>query len=480
MAIRIGNKEFSPEAVQDMIDAGLLGAGAKHDVSSTTPTATPLVGPFPGNNNQYGPLGATGYQARPGLWNATARVRSFANLIPLFASRFKDQVLDVATGVTAGSGNNVTGACAVGPKPGQLKAARITIPFGIFHLSTKIADLTQAGSLRHYGDEGERQFFNNAASSNPWLPQVPGIDGSDGYSSLLRTEMLAFGTEAERNIGQVNVVGVSGTEDNTYRGVARQWNGLDRLIRTGWTDIDGSAAPALDAEIQNFGANIDGGSDTNSRTIVGALIDTYYGQRDFLRRLGISADFVLVMRPDLFRALAAVWSCLFQTTRCTTSQNGALQLSGEAIYQQYLAMMNGMYLPMEGENVPVVVDDTIPRLTLGNNYYKSKVYGVALRGNGRPVVYGEYFPMNNPEAVELEQFVAPGVSTTVNNGLYRVSKFQTGACVEFDFYAKLRLITDAPFMHFSLDNVFYRSAYDQRDALPGQSHYVNGGATHRL
>ena len=37
MAIQIGGKEFDEATVQNMIDAGLLGTGAKHDTSSSTP-----------------------------------------------------------------------------------------------------------------------------------------------------------------------------------------------------------------------------------------------------------------------------------------------------------------------------------------------------------------------------------------------------------------------------------------------------------
>lgn len=480
-AIQIGDKSFTPDEIAVLAKAGVLNVGEKHDVSSTTPNATPMVGPFPGNNAQFGPFGVTGNVARPGLWNATPRVRSIGQRIPLFKSLNYNEVIDVATGVTAGSGNNATGACAVGPKPGQLKGARITSPFGIIHESSKIVDLTQAGMVRNYGDQTEREFFNAMMTNNPWLPQVPGIEGLNTFSSLLRSEMLTLGIDLERNIGQANILGVSGTSDNAYRGIATQWNGLDRLVRSGWTDVDGYAATALDAITLNFSANIDGGTDSLSRTIVAALIDTYFGQQDFLRgKLGIAAEFAIVMRPDLFRALAAIWSCQFATTRCSTANNSALRV--EAAYTQalYQDMIDNVYLPMEGENVQVILDDTIPRYTLGNGYYKSKIYGLMLRGNGRPTVYGQFFDMSNPVATELAGFMPGQISETVNNGMYRVFRYQTGACMEFDFYGRVRLITDAPFAHFSMDNMFYRSSYDQHDAIPGQSFYHNGGTTYRL
>src|SRR5690606_28558458 len=118
--------------------------------------------------------------------------------------------------------------------------------------------------------------------------------------------------------------GVSGTEDNVYRGVARQWNGLNRLIRTGWTDADtGLAAPMADAQVVSFNQNADGGTDADGRTLIAALVDTYFSQVDFLTSIGVNPVIALVMRPELFRAIAAVWSCAYATTRCISSDAGA-------------------------------------------------------------------------------------------------------------------------------------------------------------
>ncbi len=481
MAIQIGGKEFDEAVVQNMIDAGLLGTGAKHDTSSATPNAAPTHGPYPGNSTQFGIFANPG--GRPGIWNATPRVRSFAAAIPMYPTTIQQELIDIATGVTAGTGNNVVGACAVGPKPGVLKAMRTSATFGIIHESTKIFDVTQAGMRRTRADV-DRELYNNARIMNSWLPDVPGIDGEGAVNSVLRTELLALGVDLERNISQVHFLGTAGTEDNTYRGIARQWNGLDALIKTGYVDsVTGVAAPAADSTVVAYNAELDGGTDAFSRTFVAALIDTFYGQVDYLRKIGIEPDFALVMRPDLFRAIAQVWSCSYATTRCLSTQAGTPVLrDAVSIRAEYEQMLNGMYLPMEGTNVPVLVDDSIARDTLGNGHYKSDIYGVALRGNGRPVIYGEFFDMNNAEAMEIVNFAGMSDASTItaNNGMYRVFKRVTGGCVEFDFYARPRLITDAPFMHFRLDDIRYKSAYNQRDAVPGMSYYTNGGRSYSL
>jgi hypothetical protein len=482
--IQIGGKAFDPATVQAMIDAGLLGSGAKHDTSSTTPNAAPLNGPFPGNANQYGLWSQPG--GMPNVWNATPRVRSFASAIPMYKSVIRQELIDIATGITqAGGFTNQTSACVVGPKPGQLKGIRIANTFGIIHASTKIFDITKAGARKNRADV-PREMYNRAMIENSWLPQVPGIDGEGNVATVLRAELLALGANLERDISKVHFLGTAGLSDNTYFGVATQWAGLDALVKTGYADLAaGSApAPAADSTVVSFNAEMDGGVDIYNRTIVGALIDTYYSMVDYMSRIGVVPNYALVMRPDMFRALAQVWSCSYSTTRCTSSAAGQpLVRDAVSVRSEYEQMLAGNYLPMEGTNVPVLLDDSIARVGVGNGHYNSDIYGLALTGNGIPVIYGEYFDQENPEAMEIVNAfggAAGSVTGTANNGMYRVFSRVTGGCVEFDFWAEARLLTTAPFMHFRFDDVRYKSAWNQHDATPGSSYYSNGGFTHRL
>jgi hypothetical protein len=479
MGIKYKGLDFSDEQASVLLEE----LGAKHDTSSTTPSATPVNGPFPGNNAQLGIFSTPG--GRPGVWNATPRMESISRYIPMFKSLVMNELPEVATGVTAASGTNQTSACVVGPKPGQLKAARIVSTFGIVHLSTKIFDITQTGMRVNRADIN-REFFNQAVVDNPWLPNAPGVNGLDNMATVLRTEMFALGVAAEQAINPVHFVGVAGVENNTYVGVAKQWNGLDALIKTGWTDsVSGQLAPALDANIATFGVNIAGGTDANGRGIVGALTDTYYGSRDQVRKLGIAPVYALTMHPTAWRAIANSWACSYGTDRCYNAAAGTpIQRSALEVQTAYMDFFNNRYLPMDGENVQVILDDSIPVQVLGNNYYQSDIYGVMLYGNGIPTLFGEYFDMGNPEAMEIQNFMSTdgfGASggRVINDGLYRVFRRETGGCVEFDFFARPRLLTTTPFAHFRLDNIFYTSAYRQTNAQIGNSYYRDGGVTYR-
>lgn len=474
--IIIGNKEYTPDEVAALAKAGVLNVGQKHDTSAAAATNIPLNGPYPNSTTQFGIYSTPG--VRPGMWNVVPRVRSFAQAIPMFRSVNMNELIDVATGVSAGTGNNQTSACTVGPKPGHLLGAQISATFGIIHGSTKIFDITQVGMRRNRADV-DREVFNQARVQNAWLPDVPGIDGEGRYWTALRAELYALGIDMERNVSQVHFKGVAGTESNDYRYVARQWNGLDSLIKTGWTDaVTGLAVSGLNATVVSWNAALD--ATVGGRTLLAAVQDAYFAQTDFLYRLGITPQFALVMRPDTFRALAQQWACAYATTRCTSSNAGQpLVQDANAIVTLREDILRRQYLPMEGEDVPVLLDDTIARDTLGNNQYKSDIYGVMLSGNGRPTVYGEYFDMGNAEAMEVEGFLTGGNSQVLNGGLYRAFRRETGGCIEFDFFARPRLITDAPFAHFRIDDVAYNSYYNQRDAIPGMSYYSESGLSYR-
>lgn len=477
--VTIDGKEYTAEELITLSKAGVLSTGAKHDTSSATPSATPPHGPWPGSNTQFGIFSTPG--VRPGVWNATPRLRGIGDYIPMFKSTIMNELIEVATGVTVGTGTNQTSACVVGPKPGQLKAAQIAATFGIIHMSTKIFDVTQAGMRRNRSDV-DREMYNGLRTQNRWLPEVTQETPSRVFNSALYSELLAMGINLERSINQVHFVGVAGTEDNTYLGVARQWNGLDALIKTGWVDnVSGAAAPALDATITNFNANVSGGTDAFGRGIVAATVDEYYSLTDRMSALGIVPEYAVVGRADALRALANSWACSYGTDRCYNAAAGTpITRSSDQVQRNFEEIMANRYLPMDGVNVPFIIDDAIPRQTLGNNYYQSDLYFVMLRGNGIPTLFGEYFDMNNAEAMEIVNFGGMADDTTTfNDGLYRMFKRVTGGCREYDFYARPRLITTTPFAHGRVDNIFYRADFRMTDPIPGQSAYVNGGNTVR-
>lgn len=464
--------------IEELKALGVLNVGAKNDPSSTTLSAQGLYGPFPGSTTQFGPFADGG--VRPGMYSATARARTFASVVPLYPTDVYNELIEIETGVTEGSGNNTTSSCGDAPKPGDLKVMRQSILFGIVNMQTRVFDLTQAG-MRKTRASVDRELLNTAAAVNPWLPSIQGMDGSDRASSELRAALFTLGIELERNIGQVHFEGAQGTESNTYRGVARQWAGLNNLIKTGYTDsVTGLAAPAADSVVESFNAVVTG-NDALGRNIVEAVTDAQFAVQD--RALQVSAvapDWAYVMRGDLFRALTEEWADAFTTYRADGSQHAEITRDGFAMQNFRLDLQNGQYLLVDGVRRPVIIDDSIARETLGNNYYKSDIYGVALNWGGRPLVYTEFFDMNNSDAQELANSIGGADdSIVINNGMYRVFKKNQGGCYQYQFFARPRLLLDAPFVHFRVDDVFYNNYAKTRDPRPGMSLYQDGGVSYR-
>lgn len=476
--IQIGGKDYTPEELSVLEKAGVLSIGAKHDTSSATPSAQALNGPFPGNSAQFGVFSGAG--VRPGSFSALARVESLLRVLPFYRSLNYNELIEIMTGVTEGSGNNATGSCATAPKAGDFKVMRQNSTFGIIHEGTKVDDITQAGMRRDYADV-DREIYNLAAGDMPLLPQVPGIDGMGAATSRLRASMFTLGIDIERNASRAAWSGSAGTEDNTYRGIARQWAGIENLVKTGYTDsVSGIVAPAADSMVKSFNALITG-NDANSRNFVTGLVDLVYSLIARAEELQIpGVQWALVMRRDLFREVAKQVAADLPNYTSSGTTSSPMMRNAESIQMAFVDMFNGNYLPVDGARVPVITDNSIPRETLANNYYKSDIFMLPLTGLGRPLLYAQYFDMGNPVAEELATgFGIEGDSRVINNGLYRVFKRVTKGCVEYDVFARLRVILEAPFLAGRLDDVWYYSYIQDRQAIPGFSGYANGGLTYR-
>lgn len=478
--ITIDGKAYTPEELAALAKAGALTTGRKNDVTSTTPTGVAPYGPLPGDNTVFGPFSGGG--VRPDMYSAVPQEPTIGDVVPMFPTDIFNELLEITTGVTGASGSNQTSSGTVGARAGLLKVARQVYTFGIIHMATKIYDRTQVGMRRNRASVN-RNLYNLMGNSNRWLPQVPGINGDGVVASTLRQELFALGTNLNNAIAPVHFAGTAGTEDDTYLGVARQWAGLDNLIKTGYTDsATGLAAPALDSDVRSFNAAITG-TDANGQDFVGALTALVYGMQELDRKTVGSATVnrALVMRFDLFREVAKQFAYAYNLTSGPGTAVAPMNREASEAQRMFVEMLNNKYLLVDGMRIPVLCDDNITRETLGNNYYKSDIYYPAMSMNGRPLLYAEYFDMGNADATQFANAfgIADADEAVLNNGLYMVFKRKTGGILEYDFFARPRLILDAPNLSGRLDDVFYNSYYRQTDATPGMSYYRDGGVTYR-
>lgn len=479
MSVVIEGKEYTESEFITLAKAGVLHIGQKNNPGSTTIDAPTLQGAFPGNVNQYGIFSGPG--VRPQRYSALARPRSFLSLVSMTPSEYEAELIEIMTGQTAGAGNNSSDWCGDAPTAGQLKTCQQIFKYGDFAMRTRLNPLPLTGHLRNISDiPGE--VLNSGPSENPFIPEM--MFNLRDTRSQLALELFNIGVEIGRQMELVAMNGVyTGSQSNTYRGFWHQFTGLDAQIKTGYQD-QGSPAhpdcPAADSAVISFNAAINS-TDANGQNIVQAAHDMYWGLRYRAEQVGMSGvNWAIVMRPEQFRAMTEVWACQYATYRCQ-STNAGQPFVNDVLNTNALRleMMNGQYLLIDGQAVPVVFSEGIPNPAIANNTYEADFYFVAFNWNGSPLLRMEYFNLANPYAREYASFVDPQNTMVLNNGLYLVSKSYQGSCMQYKFDARFRMIVETPFLCGRIDNVNYSFLAPVREAIPGTSFYQNGGSTYR-
>lgn len=473
----MGPNTYTVDQIKEIAEA--LGIARKNDPASTTVTAPTLQGPFPGNTSQFGIF--ADYGPRPQRFSALVRPRSLTRLLALNKSVFHQEILDIMTGVTAAAGTNATGFCGNPPTVGQGKICKQYYGWGRYYVKTDLESMPEIGTLRSRA-ELPGEILNAGPAANPLVPDI--MYRLANPQSQLQYELWRIGVALERSMETVMVVGDDSLSSaNTRHGWISEPDGLDSMIRTGYTDAaTGISCPAADSAVIAFNADVAGtigGGDT--RNIVQAITDLVWAIKDRATEMGLDeTQFALVMRKELFRSLTETWSCNYATYRCTDGTAGQpFNRDVENTNALRLEMQTGQYLLVDGMQVPVVFSEGVPQESLGSNIFKSDIYLVPLSWAGVPLLRLEYFPMDNPFLTEFSEFQGEGVAS-INNGMYIIGNRNTGLCKEYHFGAKFRLILETPFLAGRVDDVRYTFRAPIRNANPADTwFYADGGVTYR-
>ena len=484
MTLNIGGKEYSDTELATLVKAGMLNIGEKHDPASTTLGSQALHGPFQG-----GVAGRFGLfsdpHARPERYSAMQRARGFVHLLPAFRSDYHESILEIMTGQTAGSTTNADGFCNDPPTVGALKTCQQKITWSSYYVKTELNAIPLIGQRRSRSDVSAQIVNSGGPTMNPYIPDI--LFRMADTRDQLSSELFKIGVDLQRTMSVVNIQGQAGT-DNNRTGWMIEHNGLDTIIATGKEDaITEVACPAIDSIVQSFNGVSITGQDNAGRSFVEAVTDLFYGLSDRARGVGMTGvQWVIVMRPELFRRVTEVWACNYSTYRCNQTADGedVAVLSNDgassfAIQQLRLEMFGGQYLLIDGMQIPVVFSEGIANPAVANNTYACDLFIVPLTWNAQPLTYMEFFPMDNPYAANYANFLDADDHTILNNGMYIVASRSTGFCREFLFGARFRMIIETPFLAGRLDDIVYAYLPETREAIPGTSLYDDGGTTFR-
>lgn len=447
----------------------------------TTPTGTP-VGPY-----YTGPSGLFGVYEAPDQNVLSTRVQpqGMISRVPWLPSNAMYPLFPYLTGFLNSSGTNPSTECGTAKTPGSGKTCYQTAQFGLYQFDTREMTVNRQG--QHNGNE----VFDMRLVNDPLGKEL----GSALFGNLPPAASLVNGNEMaarmiEVGIGYQNILTpqfYTGNPANSLGTGYLEFPGADILIGTTKVDAKtGTDCPSLDSYIKN--ANYAKVTAQSSFDIVGEITDIAHYLKSNADRMGYSpATWVIAMRRAAFYEITKLWPCSYWTYGCSfRATDGTIvnNVSAEAQTAFRDEMRKGMYLLIDGEQWPVVLDDGIVEessaqtASITATCFASDIYFIPMTVlGGQAVTYMEYYNYNAGPMQAAQQGHYTNEFWTDGGKFMWVAKPPVRWCVQLGSKIQPRLILKAPFLAARLLNVQYCPRIHERDALPGESYFVNGGVS---
>lgn len=474
-----GGQAATLEKVLDRMDEKL-----KHTPGSTTPAAGGMLhGYLADGSGNLAVLAGAG--VRPEMWSAMSRPFTFLDALGApKKSMLANEIVEIQTGVTAASGSNTNSWCGDPPDvTGDLKVCRIAKAWGEYYGKSKLQIIPEMGEIATYADV-PRNIINIGPAGHPFFPDI--MFNLDNTQSRLQYTLWSMGQGMELTLERVAVQGSTALAYTaTQLGYMSEFDGLDRWIKTGYTDsVAGVTCPAADSLVLDFGTSLGNtiAGESQARYINDAVMQLIWGltQRAARNRVE-NFQLALVMRQELFYKLVDHIACNYSSSGCSLSESNAELAVMSTDYINWRdGMLNGQYILVRGMKYPVLFSDGVDLEGIGQDQFRTDIYAIPLLGKGRQLTYVQYFPMDNAVISEFEGFPDGATAVPINNGLWLFSEERTSFCKEFHVAGRMRLIIETPFLAGRIDNIEFTYDTDlTHDPYYGESMYVDGGVSYR-
>lgn len=416
------------------------------------------------------------------------------SLLPIFPSRDTNPLYGIITGVTASAGDNPTGVCDDPPVSGLTKLCTHSFVFGRFSRMTKVYDVDRVGQITNRGEFSDFIWNGNpfsGAGPNPGTPMVPGLNMGN-LNDVARNEiakaLFELAVSWSRDFARVVYSGTP--TNNTAGGGYKEFYGLDVLVNTGYRDAEnGQACPAADSIIRDFGSK---DLATNANELVRTITNVYRNLKFLATRAGLDpVRWVISMPFSMFYEITEIWPVNYATYRATANLPSGVQYNIDALQVEQMrnAMRGdlynytGQYLLIDGQEVPVVLDDAITETQAGTSF-TADLYFVPMTVLGsRPVTFWEYFNYDGPGgSLEFAKAFAPGDSFYTSDGgrFMWHKKPPTNFCVQMLAKTEPRLLLLTPYLAARITNISYSPVEHERSAFTDSGYFLDGGRTDRL
>lgn len=402
-------------------------------------------------------------------------------------SMFDNPLYGIMTGQTPSTGNEPTEPCDGDvPIAGNLKMCTQTWGFGEFTMQSQVIRLDRMGELVNRSSPTDMRLINNPFDTQV-ANQITPMSQDELFRSAIAKSTVELANDFKRRYAELiytgNPVNTAGSQ-----GGYQEFNGLDRIINTGYQDVNTQArCAAADSYVYDFNYAI---VQNNALTTVRTIVETFRSRKYLEDQIRIGpVQYAFVMRNQMFLALTEIWPCAYYTYRCYTAAPSSSNATAmiDPVTQQTMRddMRSGKYLLIDGVRVPVICDNTVSESNRGNGNFSSNLYLVPLSANGfsdtqNQLTYMEYFDYRG------QYGFASGIQALGPDNIYKVSgdgRFITMLktpelwCRQIAMRTRKRIIVRTPFLAARIDNIAYNVYVQDRSWEPGTSFFVNGGNT---
>lgn len=437
----------------------------------------------PANFSNYSPLhGAGGILSSAALERdiVTAHMRpqqGIGQVLPLIPSVYLDPRFGSITGFTATTGSQPTNACEDAPA-GYIKGCNLTARFGLKRMDTQTIDIDDVMLRLHRGEHNDFILRGKLLGRTDYFPT--GLSDAEALNIVTMSEMVIAAVNMERLLTAEIWQGVTS--------VANQFPGLDVQIATGQRDADTNAlCAALDSDVKSFAYDDVCGT---GRDIVEYLTTLMWYLNDVADGTGLApVQWVIVMRPGLWRKLTDCWPCRYNTFGCTTRDTGAIDavpsIDAAAMTAYRDNLRRNKILTIDGVDYPVILDQGIFEHNNINNgnllpgQYASSLYVVPITASGGwPVTYREYVDYRRAAGdvallKGMEQFFWS------DNGVWSWAYEQIKWCYKLSLKTEQRVILRTPHLAGRIDRIRYTPLQHERDIQPSDAYFMDGGVSLR-
>lgn len=407
--------------------------------------------------------------------NAHIRPSGISSILPLIPSVNEDPRFGTLTGFTDVTGSEVTNVCDDAPA-GYVKGCNLTARFGLVRRDTQTIDILDTIRRVNRGDMSDLILRGRVLGGTNLAPNISGSE-SDITNIVTLSEMINTAVQTERVLSRQMWQGVLT--------VSNEFKGLDSLVATGHKDADaGVTCSALDSDVKNFNYDLIGGT---GRDIVEYLSMIEFYLRSNAENMGLTpAEWVVVMRPELWFELSAVWPCSYLSSKCNVNDGSTVVMGNENIAMRD-AMRNGMYIDINGNRYKVVTDTGIfEHNNINSNkvipgQYASSIYMIPTSiVGGLPVTYREYLDYRRASAeIAMLGQGNRGLDFWTDNGIFSWAVTYDKWCIKMHLRTEQRIILRTPQLAGRIDAVKYSPLQHIREPLPTSPYFYDGGVSVR-